>query len=175
MGRPKKYSKYEEQNESEFKKHWLKKLEQHFTIEEEVSGIHITGKKLRIDAIIKPKDTSDWKNKNIVFGLEFKSPTKIDRLNNQLNYMRQCVDYSYTKFGDYGFIPILSCPQFELDETYSTSKALKTLKHFLNTFNVGELGETYRGYSILFADSYIWSSGKVELGKRWLLKKKIGS
>lgn len=177
MGRPENHLKYKTQTEQEFKSSWLKKLDQHFYIEEEVTGIHLTGKKLRIDAIIKPKDTTDWKNKDIAFGVEFKSPTNIDRLNNQFSFMRQCVDYSYTEFKNYGFIPILSCPSFEIDETYSDEKSLKALRHFLNSFNVGELCDTYRGTSIRFAEHhYIWVNGKVQhAGKTWGLKKKFGS
>lgn len=176
MGRPKKYQKYNEQEEHEFKQQWLDKLKPYFTIKEEVSGTHLSGQKLRIDAVIIPKDLSDWKNKEIAFGIEFKSPTKIDRLGNQLNFMKQCVDYSYTKFDSLGFIPILSCPQFEIDEVYSNDKSLTTLRHFLNRFQVGELYETHRGLSIIYAEHhFIWFDGKVHEGKRWMLNKEFGN
>ena len=89
MGRPENYLKYPNSFENEFSENWLEKLSVFFLIEKQVSGIHLTGKRMRIDAIITPKDKNNWKNKDIAFGIEFKSPTKIDRLHNQTNFMRQ--------------------------------------------------------------------------------------
>lgn len=176
MGRPKNYSKYEDADEIIFRNNWFAKLEPYFEIYKEVTGVHLTGAKLQIDAVIRPKDISEWKNTKIAFGVEFKSPTKIDRLRNQFGFMKQCVDYSYTEFDSFGFIPVLSCPRFEVDETYSNEKALTSIRHFLNSFNVGELDDTYRGLSIIFAEHhYIWADGIVNEGKRWSFEKKFGS
>lgn len=176
MGRPENYLKYPNSFENEFSENWLEKLSVFFLIEKQVSGIHLTGKRMRIDAIITPKDKNNWKNKDIAFGIEFKSPTKIDRLHNQTNFMRQCVDYSYTDFKNFGFIPILSCPRFELDKTYSDAKSLTALRHFLNSFQVGELDNTHRGLSIIFAEHhFIWENGSVHEGRYWSLKKNFGS
>ena len=170
------YAEFPDQHESDFSNKVLNILSDHFDIEEEVWGTHLAGRKLRIDAVIKPKDISEWKNKDIAFGLEFKSPSKLVSFGNQLNFMKQCVDYSYTKFEGFGFIPILSCPRFSLDETYSNEKALTTLRHFLNRFRIGELDKTYRGVSIIFAEHhYIWADGKVNEGKKWELKPNFGS
>jgi hypothetical protein len=175
MGRPTNYRKYSETSEKNFTEAWLKELSEFFFIQEQVTGIHLSGKKMIIDAIISPKNKDEWKNKNIAFGVEFKSPTKNDRLHNQMDFMKQCVDYSYTNFTNYGFIPILSCPRFEIDSTYSDIKSLIALRHFLNTFQVGELDNTYRGLSIIFADiHFIWEDGKVSLGKSWGFKKNFG-
>ena len=175
MARPKSYCGYPEQTEIEFSKPWFERLEPYFHIYKQVSGIHLSGKKMRIDAVISPKCTNDWKNKNIAFGLEFKSPTKIDRLHNQTDFIKQCIDYSYTNFENFGYIPILSCPFFEFDSTYSNDKSLTAIRHLLNSFNVGELDITYRGLSIVFAQShFIWNNGSVILGKSWTFEKKFG-
>lgn len=175
MGRPDNYKKYSESSEEEFCEIWFEKLSEFFYIDRQVTGEHLSKKKLRIDAVISPKNKDEWRNKEIAFGVEFKSPTKNDRLHNQIDFMKQCVDYSYTSFGKYGFIPILSCPRFELDSTYSDVKSLTALRHFLNAFQVGELDETHRGLSIIFADDhFIWEAGKVSLGKRWMFEKDFG-
>jgi len=176
MGRPEKYNNFAEISEEKFALCLEDKLSPFFHIKKQVLGTHLTGKKMRIDLIITPKDTTDWKNKNIAFGIEIKSPTKLDRLNGQLGFMKQCVDYSYTNFKDYGFIPILAYPDFAIDNTYATEKSLTALRHFLNQFQVGELKETYRGLSIIFAEHhFIWYNGIVGEGKKWTLKRKFGS
>lgn len=50
----------------------IKLLSNDFYIVEQVYGTHFSGARLRIDAIVKPKDISNWKNPNVCFGIEFK-------------------------------------------------------------------------------------------------------
>lgn len=178
MGRPEKYSNLcnsKNLSEDDFFNSWQERLEKYFYIKKEVPGIHLSGKTMKIDAVITPKDTTDWKNKEIAFGVEFKSPAKLDRLHSQFNFMKQCVDYSYTNFKDYGYIPILGCPAFEVDETYSDVKALSGYRRFLNSFAIGELCQTHKGLTIIFAEQYIWHEGIVDSGKRWSFEKNFGS
>jgi len=176
MGLPKYYSQFDIESEIVFKNKILSDLRKDFIIVEECRGTHLSGKQLRIDAIIKPKDISDWKNKEIAFGLEFKSPSNLKSFGGQLGFIKQCIDYSYTDFENFGFIPILSCPRIELDETYSGERSLTTIRHLLNQFLVGEMDYTHRGLSIIFAEHhFIWQDSVVNEGKRWALKKHFGS
>lgn len=176
MGLSNYHKTFKESNEPEFKQIILSSLSNYFEIKEEVQGRHMTGALVRIDAVIKPKNIGDWKNKDIAFGVEFKSPAKLKSLGGQLHFMKQCVDYSYSNFESFGFIPIVACHRFSIDETYSNEISLRAFRHFMNQFHVGELDNTYRDLSIIFADShYIWQDGKVHEGKRWRFKKSIGS
>ncbi len=61
--------------EKEFCENVLKALSEDFIIFKEVSGKHFSGAQLRIDAVLIPKDTSQWKDKNICLGVEFKCET----------------------------------------------------------------------------------------------------
>jgi hypothetical protein len=179
-GFAKKYSVYQNINEKEFVNNALLRIEKYFIVaEREFTGKHLAGNKLKIDLIISPKDKTKWKNKDVHFGVEFKSPYKLNSVNTQTKFMRQCVDYSYTEFGDYGFIPILSYPRFEIDEHYCDEKSIKLLRHFLNAFNVGEMwiDKNYHGLVIMFANSdKIWSEKNgVSRGNLQNFSKKFGS
>ena len=61
-----------------FSKQVLSLLSDAFEIKTEVFGTHFSGTRLRIDAVLKPKDTAKWKNKNVVLGIEFKDKEKLD-------------------------------------------------------------------------------------------------
>jgi hypothetical protein len=51
---------------------YLTDLEPHFYIEREITGSHFSGKRLRLDAVLKPKAASMWKREDVAFGIEFK-------------------------------------------------------------------------------------------------------
>ena len=161
-------------SENEFSHFWENKLKEFFYIKKQVKGKHLSGKKMKIDAVITPKDTTDWKNKEIAFGINFKLPKKLEDLHSLISLMGEYVDYSNTKFEGYGFIPILACTAFEVDYTYSDRRTLTAFRHFMNVFNIGEICQIYRGLTIAFAENYIWNDGVAEGGKRWLFKKKFG-
>jgi hypothetical protein len=179
MGLAKYYEKFFKQDENGFKSWILNKLKEDFYIKQEVWGTHIEGGKLRIDALIKPKDTSEWANKDIVFGLEFKSPSRLIKLGDQCHYVKQAIDYSYTKFDKHGYVPILICPRIEFDESYSRKDDANLVRHLLCKFNVGELDYQERGHhhglGIKMASKYIWSSTTMGDGKTRLFKKNFGS
>ena len=93
--------------EKHFKTEIIVKLKDHFDFHPEIKGTHFTGKRLSIDHIIIPKSCSEWKNKNIVFGLEYKN---VERINGDTtkftSWLGQCVDYANTKWDNYGYIYI---------------------------------------------------------------------
>lgn len=105
------------QGEFDFRDKVLEILSKDFHIHKEkgTTGKYLftDSKKPRIDAIIIPKDLTDWKNKNIVFGIEFKDPKKMVTTKQVTETIGQIEDYSYALFGDYGSIPILVCPPLQ--------------------------------------------------------------
>lgn len=177
MGLSKEYEKYNEMSEFEFKKHIISVLSNDFVISEEWNGIHLSGSNVRIDAVMRPKNTDLWMNKKIVFGIEFKSPSKLIGFGKQLEFIKQAIDYSNTKFDRLGHIPILICPMIFFDEAYSNDNSNTFMRKLLNKFNIGEIGYTHRGLSIIFAESeFIWTTKEgVCSGKRDKLITKFGS
>jgi hypothetical protein len=52
----------------------LEYFSEYFYVREEVWGTHCTGKKLRVDALLKPRDCTLWRDgRNALIGMEFKS------------------------------------------------------------------------------------------------------
>lgn len=164
-------------SEAEYKAKIIADLSKDFIVQEEWWGTHLSGQRVRIDAVFCPKNTDLWMNKKIVFGLEFKSPAKLEQLGKQLHFTKQAIDYSNTKFDKVGFIPVLVCPRIDFDTTYSDKKAPSFMRKLLNQFNVGELDYTHRGLSIIFADSeFIYTSSEgVKRGQHNRLLTNFGS
>jgi hypothetical protein len=165
-------------NEKHFKENVFNLLNKEFEIDKEVTGIHFSGKKLKIDAIIKPRVKNHWKNQEVVFGIEFKSPDKIKSTHDVTHWISQCVDYANCTWGDYKYIYILSCPG--VFENYSGS-LIKEGKWFIDRvisdMGVGQLMLHYKyGWCIYLQTHLIWSENRgVISGKTWALKRKFGS
>jgi hypothetical protein len=90
-------------------------LAAHFEFLPKVKGTHFSQKILEIDYIIKPKNTSGWKNPDIVFGLEFKDMIRLDQKGDTTDFTKwiaQCVDYSNTYWDGFGYINVLTCQVF---------------------------------------------------------------
>jgi len=146
-------------------------LSKHFFIEKEVFGTHFSGCRLRIDAVVKPKETSMWKNKNVAFGIEFKAKEKLDGLKASTHWVKQCIDYANTQWDSYGYIYVFSCPNiFEKDDEIYLNRILSDL-------GVGVLRDNnYHGWTFYLQDRHrIWSEkdGICE-GKKWSLIRKFG-
>ncbi|GAB3861552.1 hypothetical protein ACFPIJ_11875 [Dactylosporangium cerinum] len=84
-------------NEAELAERVLGILSPHFEIETEVDGRHCSGRQLRIDAVLRPRDPSDWKDDRPAFGVEFKlasqGPSSTAKFT---QWARQAVDYTHT-------------------------------------------------------------------------------
>lgn len=165
--------------EQEFSESILQRLAHHFDIRREWWGTCF-GKRVRIDALLKPKDVGEWKNRDIILGVEFKRDHFKSAFNKQLDGMKQCIDYSYTTWdGINDRIPIFFCPGFLISER----DGYNPLVHLLNRFNVGELkvNGCYGNQSgnLMFVMSgyhVIWSiEHGIDLGKSWNLKSKTGA
>lgn len=154
--------------EKEFKHRVLERLRPHFQIFEEIQGTHFAGKKLRIDAIIKPINITEWKNPNISFGIEFKRPSIEYDIRGVTGLIRQAYDYQHTDFHGFGKLPILICP-LKLHPCLGEGSAT-FVRHLLGKFGIGEVSDSkHRGLSIVFQEShYMWDElYGVTLGKKW--------
>lgn len=165
--------------EKHFKNQIITKLKDHFDFYPEIKGTHFSGKRLSIDHIIIPKNCSGWKNKNIVFGVEYKDVERIDgNTTNFTSWLGQCVDYANTKWDNYGYIYILICPGIRITKFIQGIDSYWMLSRVMGHLGIGELKEVKNyGWSITLQDSdRLWSEIKgVESGKTWNLERKFGS
>ena len=91
----------------------LPRLAHHFHIHREVTGLHPSGKRLRIDAIAVPRDPSAWARPDIALGIEFKRATASGR-GDSSKVIRQCLDYTLVDWKGFGTgLPIFYCPGFD--------------------------------------------------------------
>jgi hypothetical protein len=101
----------------------LPRLADHFHIHREVTGLHPSGKRLRIDAIAVPRDQSQWARPDIALGIEFKRATATGR-GDSSRVIRQCIDYTLVDWKGFGAgLPIFYCPGFEQIEAWRTMRA----------------------------------------------------
>jgi hypothetical protein len=138
-------------------------------IYEEVEGTCFNGRRKRIDAIIKSKETG------IAFGVEFKRKD-LDGFSNFSSWLKQSIGYSLTDFPGFGRIPILVCPGME----YPNKDINFVLKRVAGDFALGELVKItnkYNGdyYRILFKDYVYWDSrnGFSETSKKMKFDNKL--
>jgi hypothetical protein len=167
--------------EKDLKAGFLKRLVSHFAVHEEVEGKHFTGRILRLDAVVQPRDTSGWKNQQVALGIEFKDVARFARnydTKDLTSWLAQCVDYSNTKWGDYGYIYIFACPSLVDEVAEGVIGRRMFVRNFMGQLGIGELKE-HQEYGLTFllnTRHRMWSElNGVEQGKYWRLTKKFGS
>jgi len=174
-------------DERDVKASVLTRLSPHFHVFEEVPGTHWSGRRLRIDAIIKPKDDSAWKTKSPSIGLEFKnfrafSPS-ID-MKDYTKWWSQCHDYAETNFDGHGYVYVFSYNGFSHYRARSSGgSAAAFAERFWGRLGVGELEPTFDGYprrpSLMLrinGTNKIWSEvAGVKDGQRMSMERKFGS
>jgi hypothetical protein len=165
----------------------LGRLSKHFEIYEQVRGTHWSGRRIIIDAIVKPRDDSEWKTKSPSLGIEFKNFRGFRRSFDMKDYTRwwaQCHDYAETDFDGHGYVFVFSYNGFSHYRTRlkdSTSAALAV--RFWGQLGVGELEptrDTYRNRDNLvftLQSHKIWSelNGPCGGAKHWSMNRKFGS
>lgn len=161
--------------EQEFSTQTIERLRPYFDIRHEWWGTCF-GKRVRIDALLKPNDLTEWKNKDIILGVEFK------RIDDNLKYkaVAQCIDYSYAEWDGLGRIPIFLCPGIPGNNLshIERQKYYYPIAQLLCQFNVGELLETKHGLTLQMAGANkIWSERRSGVFgcKTWNFKPKSGS
>jgi len=158
-------------DEKLFRQLILNELSKHFTIEEEVSGTHFSGRKMKIDAILRPRDNSEWRNKELVFGLEIKNPLTWETNNRRdTDILAQCLDYSFTKFKGVKDIVIVMCPLLP------GLKKHDKLIRFISRYNVGHLDLVENKICMGLGGQEFWNDQKTTTWlKKSLFKKKYGN
>ncbi|MFJ7913099.1 hypothetical protein [Kitasatospora sp. NPDC096204] len=89
-------------NERELADHVLGRLDPHFHIEREVPGHYPGGEDVRLDAVLRPRDTSGWFDADLGFGVEFKHPEKITSFGEFGAQIAQASDYNHCTFDGHG-------------------------------------------------------------------------
>lgn len=166
-------------DESDLKRDVLKRLSVHFHVHEEVPGTHWTGKRVRIDAIVIPKDDSAWKTKSPRLGIEFKNFRGFCPSFNIKDYSRwwaQCHDYSETNFDGHGYVQVFSYNGFSHYEArIKNPTAAAFAIRFWGRLGVGEL----RPDDLMFVingTNKIWSESRGVIdGARISMERKFGS
>lgn len=162
-------------NEPTVKENVRVRLAPYFYIYDEQDGMHWSGRKLTIDWVIKPRDQSDWASKDIMFGVEFKGSG--ENFGKTTRHLAQCVSYTETRFdiASGRLIPILSCPPCVPD--YLDCKTTEWVKRFIGQLNVGQVSWDNRlKLCIEHTGHIIWSERNgVQEGRRWSLRKRVGS
>lgn len=168
-------------DEDDLIEHALYELSPYFDIHEQVRGNLITGKQMRIDAIVTPKDKDLWKTKDIALGIEFKS-CHLDQTGALTGTLGQLVDYSLVEWDRFGQVPIFVCPGFKHRRTARNADFTEGFNYAFNRvmkeFNIGELLlHNWYGWSFVMANNHdMWTqrTGVTE-GKKWSLIRKYGN
>ncbi len=112
---------------------YLTDLEPHFYIEREITGSHFSGKRLRLDAVLKPKAASMWKREDVAFGIEFKDTDRFAKsydTKNLTQWLAQCIDYANTNWDNFGYLYIFCCPSLvdEVPESVLSNPMFATVE-----------------------------------------------
>lgn len=183
------------QNENEFRDKILERLSIHFDVLKKEAHCKLPQyrNKLRIDAIITPKDKTGWKNQDVIFGVEFKHPMSARGVGDMTRLVCQAIAYSWAVFDTYGCIPVVICPGVRPSiaerygkisrhqtngETTVGYKIYHDISRILGKHDIYELrNHNYYGYSIWHnGDHRIWSERNgVEDGRYMCLTRKFGN
>lgn len=160
----------------------LKALSPHFHIHREVTGTHWSGKRIRIDAIVVPKDDSAWKTREPRLGIEFKNFNGFSPSLDMKDYTRwwsQCHDYAETDFDEHGYVYVFSYNGFSHYQKRASHPSTAAMAvRFWGRLGVGELSpDSRRGLTFTIQTSKVWSeaNGPEQAAKTWEMKRKFGS
>lgn len=127
----------------------LARMDRHFYVEREVHGNHITGPRMRIDAVIRPRKPEGWKNPDARLGLEFKwSGSTVTR--DATAAVAQAINYAHTEWEGHGRIYVFLCPGLMpgLSDRYQDRRVHDAVRYWLvrlaAQFGVGELKQDPR-------------------------------
>ena len=160
--------------EQDFATWALDELSQWFLIDREIVGEHCAGKRLRLDAVLRPRDSSGWHDEQPAFGVEFKLPRDGWNLRDHTGWIRQMIDYAHTNWIGFGRLAMFACPTLwhSLPNGAGDFQANRLLASLLGQLGVGELAKLrYRvdsydgvtkvgGWSLMVhAGDVLWSEG----------------
>lgn len=161
-------------SEAEFATWVYGQLDPYFVIHREVEGISCMGRRMRIDAVLRPHDKTGWADPDPVFGVEFKNPDTINSTKDYTKWVAQAVDYTHTEWEGYGRLLIAACPPVTQGAPGGLS-AEWMLVRVVGQLGIGELGiSRYQGWALRVSGERVWSQ---ESGphRNWSVKPKQGS
>jgi hypothetical protein len=157
----------------------LNQLVPWFKIDQQVYGVHPSGQRPRIDAILRPLDPSGWLDPDPALGVEFKQPSSGG---DQMRLIAQALDYTYVNWNNYGRVDVFICtPGTGLfGGTGGWADPSFVLGHLLGQLGIGELcylGKRHRGWALLIHGHHrLWTEHDgVEEARRRTIRPKVGS
>lgn len=168
-------------SEQDVKERYLRVLRAHFAVQEQVTGQHLSGKKMRLDAVLRPLVIEGWKNPDVALGVEFKDVDRFSQsydTKNLTSWLAQCVDYANTKWDGYGFIYLFACPSLVDEVPPHVLGNEMFVRNFMGQMGVGELKnlQNYGLTILLHGHHRIWSEQRgLESGRYYNLVRKFGS
>lgn len=163
----------------------LSRLRPYFHIEEQLPGTHWTGKPLRIDAVLRPREPEKWARRDVAFGIEFKNiaPNGDGGMNALTRWAAQAVDYAGTQWDGYGRMVVFTCPGVlprgfvNHNREVSNDAHVRFSEGLLGQLGVGELVLQWGiGLTFRFQGCPAWSERiGVQKGRNWPLVPKAGS
>lgn len=169
----------EKGDEAEVKKDALLRLAPHFIVHEEAWGTHWSGKRVRIDAIVRPRDDSEWKTKAPKLGIEFKNFRGFNPSFDMKDYTRwwaQCHDYAETDFDGHGRVYVFAYNGFvHYHQRTGDSHASALAVRFWGRLGVGEIDPADMMF-VINGTNKIWSLSRGVIdGRRMSMERKFGS
>ncbi|HEY9474690.1 MAG TPA: hypothetical protein VIS06_12675 [Mycobacteriales bacterium] len=153
----------------------LARLDPWFVVDREVHGVHCSGRRMRLDAMLRPRNPGEWRNPDVAFGVEFKIPDREDNYN-VTAWFAQSVDYTHVDWAGYGRRIILTCPSVvpcpgQPGSGFHEEHLRGIYPNLAGQFGVGELVLLWGyGLTIRVSTRRVWSErGGVRVGRHsWL-------
>jgi len=175
-------------SENDYSKRILELLKRDFFVFTEVPGVDIFGNKVKIDAIIEPKEPELWAVKNICIGIEFKRRNPQEKAKNYGKQKQQATWYMQCKFegrpGGRRLSLVLLCPlnigfyNFSEDQFEKYCKDIDKIGIGTIRLWVPKNGREWDVHMVCNANSVQWSyrkgviEGRKNKYKRWNVSKK---
>jgi hypothetical protein len=147
----------------------LKRLEKYFLVYREVKGTHWTGKSVRLDAVLQPKESLGFADSNCFLGLELKRG--FDGVGEITKQISQAVDYANSDFGQFGRMYVFCFPD---PSDGNWSRQTTFFDRLLGQLGVGFLSDR-NGLLLRLKGHNLWSEAVGVQERNWTLKRKFGS
>jgi hypothetical protein len=159
----------------------LDQLAPSFVVHREIAGTHWSRRRLRLDAVLEPKDPGRWKDDKPALGVEFKlADERSFDTRRFTRWAAQAVDYTETEWDGFGRLMIFGCPSpmRMIASSGWGQEAAGLMAHLLGQFGVGELAPMERdGLTLILQGHHrLWSQHRGVLeARRWSLWPRVGS
>jgi hypothetical protein len=163
-------------NEAELANHVLAELDEFFMIEREVHGAHCSGRRLRLDAVLRPREVWGVHDPHPALGVEFKNVRPSMGLAGFTRWAAQAMDYAHTSWDGYDAMMIFTCPPVTGGLAGLAAAEGWLMAHLLGQVGVGELGKTRNnGWTLRLSGENVWTQRYGPRRSGWHLTPKAGS